>query len=103
MAESQLNTKFSAAMSILHPRRTFSAADFVKFRNGESGKDVPTKDAAMSSFVGGVNGSEGQAAKLRNAGFLTVGVASKGFLRHAKGENCARFTGGRDCGVLTMI
>lgn len=45
----------------------------MKFSNGDSSKDVPTKDAAMTSFVGGLNGGEGQAAKLRNAGFLTAG------------------------------
>lgn len=76
MAESQLSPKFGAAMSILHPQRIFSAAEFVAFRNGDSSKDVQTKDAAMSSFVGGLNGGEGQAAKLRNAGFLTASDGS---------------------------
>lgn len=75
MAESQLNPKFGATMSILHPQRIFSAAEF-EFRNGDSSKDVLTKDAAMSSFVGGLNGGEGQAAKLRNAGFVTASDGS---------------------------
>lgn len=102
MAQSQLNPKFGAAMSIFQPQRTFSAAEFVKFRDGNSSKDVPTKDAATSSFVGGLNGGEGQAAKLRNAGFLEWASHQNGFSVTLRGK-CARFTGGRDCEALTMI